>query len=479
MTTVALDWDKEAAHVAVAERRPGGVRLVRAATIDAGDDAAALAERLRAALPDIRWSRAKIVAALGGDRVAFRLLKLPPTPDQELADMVGLLAEKEFGAGDEGVVDYVPLSGDADSPRTALAARVRRSTLDRLSDLAAALDASASRAVVRGCEAAAVAARLDPTLARGASLVTAPAAGGSDLVVLADGVPAIVRTTPGALTADSSEVRRTLPSASLQLGRKVQRVASIGAGGEAIAALAADGLTPEERALAESMPGVVGAAIAEAEDRAADFDFLAPRKPTTQHPGRRRQLMLAGLTAAVVLLGIFQGYLNLKRYETQRADIDAQTKATQERTSQFEPKAADAEAIEQWLATDVNWLDEIDLLGRELRPKPLDDKTFAADDDVMLLQVTATASSGGSAVGGQLSLDAVARDADTPTLLEQRLSDDRREVRQGTLDRSGTRPYVWRFKPTLKISRSAADSDVEPAAGGRDAEGDAEGDARP
>ena len=495
MTTVALEWDQQTARVAIAQRRPTGTVLLRAVSLDVDGDLEKLATTLREALPEIRWSKSPLVVALGEEQITLRLLKLPPVPESELPDMVRLLAEREFG-GDDGAVDFVPLTGDATTPRTVLAVRVRQKTLKAIDRLAEKLDTTVSRIVPRACAAASLGVKLDATLATDASLIVAPTETGADLVVLADGLPALIRTsrqdhspdahasdTPALAGAASSdpvpgegatasegaavEIRRTLSSASLQLGRTVSRVATLGeqrhAPGADLLPLAEQAQTKWRLPASDSpaialAAGVAGAAIDEAEKVKPAIDLLNPRQAVVDRTPLRRKLIYAGAAAAAVALVVGQAYWSLASLQSETQDITSSIRAIDKSLEKFEPDLNQTAAIENWLSTDVNWLDEIELLSRQVRPQPLSAKDFPASEDVMLTQLLAGASSGRNAGGGTLRFDALAPNAAAPTALEQRLRGPDREVSQGTLDQSGQGSYRWRFKPSIKIMPTSAEA---------------------
>ncbi|MEM6798173.1 MAG: hypothetical protein AAF589_01540 [Planctomycetota bacterium] len=465
MQVVAIDWDSDSARAAVALRRPSGGTLTRVVQLDAAGDAGELAGQLRDTLSEVKWSKARVLVVIGGDRVGFRLLKLPPTPDSELPDMVRLLAEKEFGSSD-GVVDYVPLSGDATTPRSVLAARAPQATLDAVARLTDALDTTAARIVLRACGAGSLAARLDESLSSVPALVAAPAGEASDLIVLDDGLPAIIRTAKTDHQADAEvpvDVRRTLSSAAVQLGRPINRTFSFASPNREDANRLADAASKwrvagDEAANIAGAAAVVGAVLDEADRVAPAIDLLAPRQATVDQTPRRTQLLYAGLAASIVLAVGWFGYRSIASLDGQIARVKQSTLEEKKVVQKLAPELKQVEAIDRWAATDVNWLDELEVLGRRMRPEPLSSKEFPADNDLMLSRFTATATQGRRGSGGSITLDAVARDADASTLLEERVSDDTRRVEQGSLDQSGQGKYRWRLKPTIRVTPATEDA---------------------
>ncbi|MEM6330508.1 MAG: hypothetical protein AAF790_09690 [Planctomycetota bacterium] len=478
MQIVAVDWDVGSARVAVAARRPTGAVLLRVAELACDTSPAALASKLREALPEVRWSKIQLVVALGGRQVGFRMLTLPPAPAAELPAMVQLMADREFGGGD-GVVDFLPLLG-ADKNATqqpeagaqrVLAARAPREAMAAAEELASGLGVACSRVVLRAAAAASFGVRLDAGLAHGDALVACPAGSAVDMAVTRDGSPVIIRSgsrsgfeasDQAAATREPAELRRTLTAAAMQLGRPVAATFSlVEPEGEAAARLAEAALQwrlpASDHAALPLAAAAAGAALDEAERARPVIDLLNPRRPTVDQTPRRRQALYGALAATLLLAVVWYCYDALAGYGRQIAEVKAKTAQQQSVTDRLADDVTISTAVDQWLATDVNWLDELETLSRQVRPVPLSEEDFPASDDLMLTGFSAAANQSRRGTGGQISLDALARTADGSTLLEQRVSGAGRSVRQGSLDQTGPGRYRWRLKPTIRVAPAEAD----------------------
>lgn len=470
--SIAIEFDRTGVRAAVVE----GDVLIRAARIEAPDSesAVALAAALRTALPEVRWSRAEVVGVVAGDQLRCRLLKLPPAPDADLPDMVRMQAGREFsGSEDLGVVDYVPLSGDENSQRLALVAAISNDDLQLLKQLAKELDCTLARVTPRGLGSASLAMRVDSSLASGSRMVIAAAEESADLVVLQSGKPSLIRTArvkpEDEQAAMRSEARRTSAMASQQTGERVEsqcyigyaelpsQTASVGLGLAGFLASQSK-LSAAEVDAAGRLSGVIGAALDLHKESAAAIDFLHPRQPTKDTSGKRRQILLAAAAAASVLLGIGWCYTRLWSLDNEVAAKRDAIREQQKKAEELQPTRDRADAIDRWLATDVDWLDEIERLGRKLRPVPLTQEPYPADSDVYLRALDATPNTARNASGGRIDMTTASKTPYSYDEIEQGLRDDEHSVETSvsSLSTSGDE-YRWEAKTTLRVEKSRAE----------------------
>jgi hypothetical protein len=122
------------------------------------------------------------------------------------------------------------------------------------------------------------------------------------------------------------------------------------------------------------------------------------------------------------------------------AQLENRIQALQSQADMYKDATAQAAAVERWLATDVNWLDELEQFARRVRPQPLSAKDFPADEDVVVAQLTMLRPPGTDAVGGRIDLQAKAKSDTAVRDLEQRLRDERHRVTPGGIQQDKTVP---------------------------------------
>jgi hypothetical protein len=211
---------------------------------------------------------------------------------------------------------------------------------------------------------------------------------------------------------------------------------------------------------------VLGMALGEADRREPIVDFLHVRRRKESRKFTRQHLLAA--TAAVVTL-LFFGLVLWQRSASLSREISGLNAQTAELEAQFKQQQLDATidraaSIDRWLATDVNWLDELDRLSSTWRPEPLDAKQFPMADDAVVTQLTAYRPPGNQSEGGRVAVQAVARNQSAVAKLEKRLRDDEHRVATGGGKLDNTVPgYGWSFGLTMDVARQ--DADAAPDAG--------------
>jgi hypothetical protein len=212
---------------------------------------------------------------------------------------------------------------------------------------------------------------------------------------------------------------------------------------------------------------VMGMALGEADRRPPVVDFLNVRRRAEQRK-ITRQHVLAAAAAAVTLLavGLFLWWRSaslsrdLRRLNAETAQLNAQYQQ-----GQFGEMIDKAASIERWLATDVNWLEELRSLSNKWRPKPLDSKEFPVADDIVVTQLTAFRPPGNDARGGRVAVQAVARSQSAVATLEQRLRDLEHGINTGGGKQDSSVPgYVWSFGLTMDVAPSDDVVDVAESA---------------
>ncbi|HEX5471745.1 MAG TPA: hypothetical protein VFW73_07645 [Lacipirellulaceae bacterium] len=487
---LAIDWDRHEVRALLVSAGATGTSVAGAwmaslATSDpAGLSGKQIGTRLAAAISGSISGKSTTLAGVGRDHVQIKLLSLPPAPAAELPDLVRFQAEREFTTlGPDASLDFIPLSGGEQIQHQVLALVLSPAGLTEAREVCETLELEADRIPVRGCAVAAFATRAGAIAANEIALVVNPLAEEADLVVQADEKVALLRTVrlPDASQAEGrqrallGEIRRTIAAVRQQLtDRQVGKVvvcgnnASIAASTDWAAELQipvtiVDPITQAPSGLStnqvppESLgrfAAVLGMALSEADRRAPIVDFANVRKRVEARRFSRTHI-LAAAAAAIVLLS-FVAYMwhtiseparELAALQNQIRDVEAQADTYKDVTSQ-------AAAINHWLATDVNWLDELEQTARRVRPKPLSAKDFPVANDAVLTQLTIGRPTGTDASGGRMTINGVAKSFAAIKGLEERLGDERHRVIPGSekQDRTTVPGYEWSFGVDVRVA---------------------------
>ena len=473
---LAIDWDRLEARAVLLHAGPTGNSVVGAWAVPLGSPegtasvGSLVGSRLAAGLAGRATGNVTTLVGVGRDHVQMKLLALPPAPAEELPDLVRFQAEREFTAlGDDAALDFIPLAGDGTTPHQVLAAALASSGIKDVNELCRALEVEPDRITLRAASAATFVARSRPVGGSDVTLVAHLLVDEADLTALVGDQVVLVRTVrlPQAgeeasrQHALAAEIRRTVAAVRQQLGdRPVTSVVLCGGASdidEAAALAGQIGLPVEPFDVAGHAPtglassgvaehsigrlaAVLGMALGEADRRAPAIDFLHVRARATRQRFTRAHA-LAVAVAAVVLLGMtlilwWRASAPVRALEA----IHAELAALETQNEQYSEVVARAAAVESWLESDVNWLDELDRLSRRWRPEPLASKEFRVSDDAVVTQLVAISPQGADSRGGFFDLSAIAKSDTAIAPLEGRLRDEGHLVRAGGLKRDHSVP---------------------------------------
>jgi Tfp pilus assembly PilM family ATPase len=448
---LALERTATEALVIVASTRGGRPFIEQALRLDLGGSqtgAAASEEassRIASALAERGLQRMDALVAIGRSSVELRQLTLPPSPDDELPDMVRFQALREFNRLEEDwPLDYLPLTDDPDQERRVLAAAVEPKIVDEIRNLCEAARLKPIRLIMRPCAAVSLAIRrlseqTAPWLlldVRGEEADLAVAVGEKLVLIRQTRLPGDPLSEPSAAAALTAEVRRTLAAARNQLeSGQVESLVLCGADAshaalakslgdqlavEATALDPFDGLALDQE-LAEAMPEqashfapLLGASLDELSEKAPALDFVNPRR-RPEPPSRRNTYALAALAAAFVVLAVISITAvrsNQLKNEIRRLQNDAN--ALENRLEQLAQAEVDAKEVQEWLSGEINWLEELRWLSER----------FSSAQDAMLTQMKLSVNSG----RGEMTLDGLARDIESVSRLDEGLHDENHRV---------------------------------------------------
>ncbi len=482
----ALEWDPREIRVMAASGRGRQIVIEQAFSIPCETDSSAagaaeqIGQRIAAELDARGLGRAEAVVAVGRSSIELRQLQLPPAPDEDLPELVRFQATREFNElDDKWLLDFIPIEGSAESPRTVLATAIAPAVLSHIEAVCEHAGLKMRRLLLRPCEAALLlegrpsidGARSVP---RGqVVLLVNPVGVEADLTAVADGTAVFLRTTrisndpsPASgypLQALLAEIRLTLAAASNQLGgRKIESIVFCGeprADLDPARAIEAElGIHVDlfdafsgvklGRALVESPPEhpgrfapLVGMLLAELKPSRHAVDFLHPRRRAAAADPRKKW-MIAGAVAAVLLL-TWLIYSRIEHYLLANAVAGLSEQARdldRDLDRKKKIRAATAE-IAKWADEDVIWLDRIYALDQSLPPA----------EDAVLDQLTVNS----GPRGGQIELKGWVRRPDDIRRLEEgvRAHGDHMSAKTSREDPSHP-PYACSFDASVLSAKS-------------------------
>jgi Tfp pilus assembly PilM family ATPase len=485
---LAIDWDRHEVRGVLISAGPTGTSVAGAwsaslATADpAGLSGKQIGVRLAAAAAGQISGKVTTLVGVGRDNVQIKLLSLPPAPPEELPDLVRFQAEREFTAlGPDAALDFVPISGDAETPNQVLALALSPAGMTEAREVCEAIGLEIDRIEVRGCAAAAFANRASGIAANEVALIVNPLAEEADLAVQADDKIILLRTvrlpdpsqTEGRQRALIGEIRRTIAAVRQQLtDRQVDKViicgneASIGRSSnlsedlkvtvalidpvaETPAGLTSKNVPPESLG---RMAAVLGMALTEVERRPPIVDFANVRKKIEVRRFSRVHLLAAGVAAAAVLWFAVHLWQQMAAPARELAALQNRIHDVEQQAEPYNKIVPQAALIERWSATDVNWLDELEKTAKRVRPKPVTAKDFPVASDAMLTQLIIIRPTGTDAAGGRLDLHGVAKNSAAVKDLEDRLGDEKHRVIPGLGKTDKSVPgYDWSFQLQVRV----------------------------
>jgi Tfp pilus assembly PilM family ATPase len=467
----SLEWDSREIRVMAASGRGRQVVIEHAFSVpcevdaSAGDTAEQIGKRIAAELDVRGLGRGEAVVAVGRNSIELRQLQMPPAPDDDLPDMVRFQASREFNElDDKWLLDFVPIDGSAETPRTVLATAIAPAVLKQIEAVCEHSGLKMRRLLLRPCETALLL-EGEKSIPRGqVVLLVDPLGLEADLTAVVDGTAVFLRTTrfssdPPPVPALVSEIRRTMAAASNQLG------------GRRIESILLCGDQPANRDLARTIetetdlrvelfdpfsgatlgrelavrppenPGrfapLVGMLLAELKPSRHAVDFLHPRRRPAP-PDRRKKWIIAGAAAAVLFLG-WVIYCKVSHYllASEVAGLDADSKSMDKQIDDEKKLSANMADIQKWVDEDANWLDRVYELNQ----------CVPSAENTMLNELTATSGQH----GGQIDLKGFIRQQSDLTSLGNSLrshDDGRLSIKNSHEDRV-TRPYNRIFEASI------------------------------
>lgn len=485
---LAIDWDRhEIRGVLIASGATGmsvgGAWAASLATAEtAGLTGKQIGARLATATGGDISGKVTTLVGVGRDNVQMKLLTLPPAPLTELPDMVRFQAEREFTAlGSDAALDFIPLAGDAESAHQVLALALSKDGMTEATEVCEAIGVKPDHIPVRGCAAAAMIHRAGLGNGHQVVLVVNLLIEEADLAALAGDTVVLLRTVrlpdatqlEGRQRALVGEIRRTMAAVRQQMAdRQVSQVVLFG--GETKAEVLGAAASEIEAPIVEFNPmdhapvglankgvaleslqrfsAVLGMALSEADRQAPIVDFANVRRRVEAQRFSRVQIQAAIVAALLVIWGTFYVWRSFAEPARELADIQNRIQEVQQEGKMFKSVVSQAEAVDRWLATDINWLDELNDFAQRVRPQPLAAKDFPTADDTVITQLTVSRPPGNTPSGGKMDIDAVAKSSNAVAKLEERLRGSKRTVSTGGGKLEKSLPgYDWSFGLDVRV----------------------------
>lgn len=469
---------------------------------DARKESPSLKKRLEEFIREHRLAKAETIVLLSRSEVEVRPMLFPPVPVEELPDLVKFQASKEFNGYDGAApldffitnkLDNVSRStlfpavravgrqkdgGQATpvstgSPKHLLASTIRGETFRKIRQFCEELNLNLRRVVLRPCEAAYLLRQRKEFNQQRTVLLVELDTTETSQAVLFQGEPVFLRSPKISCPEDVgaadfaarlvAELKRTRIAVRNEIqGVTVDEVVLCGVGRrfEALARQVSEAMEIPVKTFdpweglsrsgdlknpqlesSERFAALLGATVRAGKGESSDIDFCNPKK--RPEPVGHRQVVTGVLAACFFLLvcaTCFGFY-----YRTNLADevkkLSAQKVALDKTAKTVAVERSQLKAIDDWLADDANWFDQLAWLSRNTPPS----------QDMILNRLTLSANRGGS-----MTLESLVRDSSVVSPMEERLRDENHDVKTGEKGEfKGNLQYGFRFNLTVFLSKSA------------------------
>jgi Tfp pilus assembly PilM family ATPase len=430
----ALEWDPREIRLMVASGRGRQIVIGQAFSIACETDSSAagaaeqIGQRIAAELDAHGLGRGEAVVAVGRNSIELRQLQLPPAPDEDLPEMVRFQATREFNElDDKWPLDFIPIGGSAETPRTVLATAIAPAVLGQIEAVCERAGLKMRRLLLRPCEAALL--LEDRPIPRGQAVLLVDLLGvEADLTAVVDGTAVFLRTTrigsdPPPLQALLAEIRLTMAAASNQLGgRKIESIVLCGEEDLARAietelAIHVELFDPFGGvklgpALVQSPPQhpgrfapLVGMLLAELKPSSHAVDFLHPRRRAEAADPRKKWMIAGGVAAALLLGWLIYSRIDHYLLANEVAALEEKSKTLEKEIEPARKIIANTAGIARWADEEVIWLDRIYML----------EQGFLPAEDAVLNQLTAKSDVHGAEIDLKVS---VRREGDVKRLVD-------------------------------------------------------------
>lgn len=389
--TLAFQWSAEELQWVLAKRAGESITVIAADSECLADGASAevLARHLQSVLSAHGVRRASAIVVLGRSHVDLLPLELPQATDDELPALV------EFQAGQalpetaaDGMLDFVPLYGDGNGCRKALACVMKKQTSDFIESVCRECRLQVRMIGVRPLSVASFLERMPAS--NSPIVVITPFVTEADLTIYYQNRLAIARTVrlPSATpheqgTALAAEIRRSMvtmsvvpdeegDSCEVHMFGSTEHPPELQSTLDEALQTTIQMFDPfsvvehQPHSLESNWPPdssgtfapLVGMLKLE-QCTGLQVDFLHPRRPPVPANPRRRYAAYAVAIAALIGLASWFVYQGAAEQQEEIADLTRQIDSITSRADKLASKQEVVAAVAQWQQDDITWLDEL------------------------------------------------------------------------------------------------------------------------
>jgi hypothetical protein len=176
------------------------------------------------------------------------------------------------------------------------------------------------------------------------------------------------------------------------------------------------------------------------------IDFLHPRKKPEPVNTRRRNLLITATVAVAALAAVLLVLIQIEQRDSEILQLKSQIGSMKSKVVQAEKQKQNTAAVQEFLDSDINWLDELRNLSQRL----------PSADDMLVTQLNV-----GTRMpsGGEINIDGFTRTSEQIKEIQHRLrADDRKVISKGGHDdpRRAKEKLRWRFDETVLVEPGSA-----------------------
>jgi hypothetical protein len=493
---VAITWENDRLLFLAAAVHNGSATFEHAVSLNSKD-------QLKEFVQKYRLAKSEMVVVLSRADVEVRPMVFPPVPVDELPDLVKFQATKEFNGYDAAApLDFFitnklenvsrstlfpairtssKKSGTDEitgSPKHLLASTLRIGTLRKIQEFCEELNLTLRRVVLRPCETAYLWRHTPGFDPNRAVLLVELDTGETSQAVLFQGEPVFMRSPKISCPDDVStsdfaarliaELKRTRIAVRNEIqGVTVDEVILCGVGTnfESLAKQVANGLeihvktfdpwqgircsgtlqkNPPEKP--ERFASLIGTILQSTKNESSNIDFCHSKK--RREPTGHRQLLTGVLAAALLcLIGLIAfGFYSHTALTSEVKTLTTKLNALKKTAETVTEQRNQLNAIDTWLADNVDWFEQLDWLSRKM----------PSAQEMILTELTFSANNGGS-----MNLRSLLKDFSVVSPMEEQLRDDKHVIKPGEKGTSSGNPqYGFRYDLSIFLSKKSADAFV-------------------